>query len=224
MVGNSGLMPDYPPNQFVYSKMMAMQAANLQLTQPVQGQPVAGFQQAYSFGITYQAKGQEYKGVATCHVAPYYGGCTMAMTAAIAESSQWPSYSGWLPKVSQQIAATNGAAFGMRGIMQQNLRNSAAYAEAAKEYRNWSQQNWKEVTDYRNDVQDKQQQQFRENLGAVNTYSDPYNATTPVELSTQYKYYWMDQQGQILGTDDPGANPNQGSTGEWRQMGLSRKQ
>jgi hypothetical protein len=223
MVGNAGLMPDYPANQFVYTKMMALQPANLQLSQPSQGQAVIGFQYAYTYGVSYQVNGVMYKGVATCHIAPYYGGCTMAITAAISESSQWPSYASWLPKVSQQIAATNGAAFGMRGVMQQNLRNSVAYAEAAKEYRNWSQQKWQEVTDYRNAVQDKQQEQFRENLGAVNTYTNPYGNTPPVELSSQYKHYWMNQQGQILGTDNPGDNPNVGSTEEWRQMNTKQR-
>lgn len=223
MVGNAGLMPDYPANQFVYTKMMALRPVNLQLSQPVQAQPVHGFQYAYTYAVSYQVNAVMYKGVATCHIAPYYGGCTMAMTAAIAESNQWSSYASWLPKVSQQIAAINGAAFGMRGIMQQNLRNSVAYAEAAKEYRNWSQQKWQEVTDYRNAVNDKQQEQFRENLGAVNTYQNPYGSTPPVELSTQYKYYWMNRQGQILGTDNPGDNPNTGSTEEWRQMDAKKR-
>ncbi len=218
MVGNAGLMPDYPPANFVYEKMMAMRPVNLQLGTPQQAQAVSGFQYAYSFDVSYQLNGNSYRGVAVCHVAPYYGGCTMAMTAAIAESSQWPSYAAWLPQVSRQIAATNGAAFGMRGIMQQNLQNSMAYAEAAKAYRNWSAEKQQEVTDYRNAVNDKQQEQFRDNLGGVQRYNNPYESGSEVQLPAQYKYYWMDRQGKILGTDDAGVNPNNGSTGEWQKM------
>ena len=33
-----------------------------------------------------------------------------------------------------------------------------------------------------------------------------------------YKYYWRDRQGNMVGTDDPGTNPNTGSIGEWRGM------
>ncbi|MFT3981233.1 MAG: hypothetical protein QM687_12230 [Ferruginibacter sp.] len=218
MVGNAGFMPDYPPGQFVYEKMQALRPANLQVGQAQQASPVAGFQQAYSFPVSYQVNGQQYRGIATCHVAPYYGGCTMAMTAAIAESNQWNGYSSWLPAVSRQIAATNGAAFGMRGVMQQNLRNSMAYAQAAQAYRDWSAQKQQEVTDYRNAVNDKQNEQFRDNLGAVQRYNDPYNNGTEVQLGTQYKYYWMDRQGKILGTNDANVNPNDGGGGDWQQM------
>ncbi len=218
MVGNAGLMPDYPPASFIYEKMMAMRPANLQLGQPVQAAPVTGFQYAYAFDVHYQLNGKTYSGKAVCHVAPYYGGCTMAMTAAIAESSQWTSYASWLPAVAKQIAASNGAAFGMRGLMQQNLHNSMAYAEAAKAYREWSAQKQQEVTDYRNAVIDKQQEQFRDNLGGVQRYSNPYNSGTDVQLDNKYKYYWMNRQGQVLGTDNPGDNPNNGSTEEWMQM------
>ena len=33
-----------------------------------------------------------------------------------------------------------------------------------------------------------------------------------------HKYYWTDRQGRVVGTDDPSANPNMGSTSEWRKM------
>lgn len=218
MVGNAGLMPDYPPASFVYEKMMAMRPHNLRMGEPRQATAVHGFQYAYAFDISYELNGSSYQGEAVCHVAPYYGGSTMAMTAAIAAGNQWNSYASWLPAVSKQIAATNGAAFGMRGMMQQNLQNSMAFAAAAKSYREWSVQKQQELTDYRNAVTDKQQEQFRDNLGAVQRYNNPYSNGTEVQLTTQYQYYWMNRDGSIVGTNDPGENPNTGSTGDWQKM------
>jgi hypothetical protein len=218
MVGNAGILPDFPAASFVYEKMMAMRPQGLQLGEPRQSAPVAGFQYAYSFEVSYQLNGEPYRGIAICHVAPYYGGATMAMTAAISVATQWASYASWLPAVSRQVAASNGAAFGMRGLMQQNLRNSMDYAEAARAYRSWSAQTQKEVTDYRNAVNDKQQEQFRDNIGGVQRYNNPYSNGQEVQLSNQYKHYWINRQGQILGTDNPGVNPNTGSTEEWQKM------
>jgi hypothetical protein len=65
----------------------------------------------------------------------------MALTAALSTADQWGGYASWLPQVADQVSATNGAAFGMRGIMQQNLQNSKAFGEAARQYRDWSQKN-----------------------------------------------------------------------------------
>lgn len=218
MVGNSGLMPDYSPQQFIYDKMMAIRPEGLSIGEGRQAKPVTGFQYAWAYPVSYAVNGQPCQGLATCHVSPYYGGAVMAMTAALSEASQWPGYSNWLPLVAEQISAHNGAAFGMRGMMQQNLSNSTAYAEAARQYRDWSQKNWQQVTDDRNKVNDRQQREFRENLGGVQSYVNPYDDKRAVELSTQYKYYWIDQQGHVLGTNVPDANPNTGSTQDWRPM------
>lgn len=218
MVGNSGLFPNYTPGQFVYDKLMAIQPENLQVGQGTPCDPIAGFQLAYVFPVNYRVGAAPCQGLAKCHIAPYYGGQTMAMTAALSDATQWPGYSTWLPLVADQIAAHDGAAFGMRGVMQQNIDNSRAYAAAAKEYREWSQQNWQGVTDARNNSQDNQQKGFRENIGAVQTYSNPYDNGQPVELTTQYQYFWVSNKGTIMGSNDPSVNPNQGSTSEWKKM------
>lgn len=218
MVGNAGLFPNTVPGQYVYEKLMAIRPENLQVGQGQPATPIIGFQSAYVFPIAYSIGGVPCQGQATCHLAPYYGGVTMAMTAALSEASQWDGYRSWLPMVADQISAHDGAAFGMRGMMQQNINNSRAYAEASKKYREWSQQNWQAVTDDRNNTQDRQQKEFRENIGAVQTYSNPYDNGQPVELTTQYQYFWVDNKGTILGSNDPSVNPNQGSTSEWKQM------
>jgi hypothetical protein len=54
----------------------------------------------------------------------------------------------------------------------------------------------------------------RENLGGVQTFANPYGTSQPVELPTTHTYYWTDRQGRMVGTNDPSADPNVGSTGE----------
>lgn len=218
MVGNAGLPVNYPPARFVYEKLSALQPQNLQIGQPRQAAPIAGFAHAYQFDVTYSIGGVACRGVVKCHIAPAYDSAVMAMTAALSEASQWPGYASWLPLVAEQVSATNGAAFGRRGIMAQNLKNSTAYAEAARQYRDWSQRNWQQVTDERNASTDRRAYQVRENLGAVQTYVNPFGNSTPVQLPTTYNYYWTDRQGNFLGSNDPSANPNSGSTVEWKRM------
>ena len=188
MVGNAGLPVNYPPSQFVYEKLSALRPQNLQIGQPRQAAPIAGFAQAYQFDVTYSLRGMACRGTVKCHIFRAYDTAVMAMTAALSEASQWPGYASWLPLVAEQISATNGGAFGRRGIMAQNLKNSTAYAEAARQYRDWSQQNWQQVTDDRNASVDRRSFQVRENLGAVQTYVNPFGTSTPVQLPTTYKY------------------------------------
>ena len=167
MVGNAGLPPNYPPPNFVYEKLTAMQPQNLRLSPARQAAPVAGFARAYEFDVDYAVRGVPYHGIVKCHVTTAYDTAVMAMTGAIAQADQWPGYAPWLPLVADQLSARDGGAFGMRGIMAQNLNNSTAYAEAARQYRDWSQRNWQQVTNERNASQDKNNAAFRENLGGV---------------------------------------------------------
>lgn len=218
MVGNAGLPVNYPPGQFVYQKLMALRPENLQIGQPRPAAPITGFATAYQYDVVYSIRGVASRGIVKCHIAPAYDSAVMAMTAALSEASQWPGYASWLPLVADQISATNGAAFGRRGIMAQNLKNSTSYAEAARQYRDWSQRNWQQVADDRNASQDRRNFQVRENLGAVQTYVNPFSTGRQVQLPTTYKHYWTDSQGNVLGSNDPSANPNTGSTIEWKQM------
>jgi len=218
MVGNAGLPVNYPPGKFVYEKLSALRPENLQIGQARPVAPIAGFAHAYQFDVTYSIRGVPCRGTVKCQILPAYDSAVMAMTAALSEASQWQRYASWLPLVAEQISATNGAAFGRRGIMAQNLKNSTAFAEAARQYRDWSQRNWQQVTDDRNASVDRRAFQVRENLGGVQTYVNPFGTSTPVQLPTTYKYYWSDNQGNFLGSNDPSANPNTGSATEWKQM------
>lgn len=217
LVGNAGLPLNHPAARFAHDKLSSMRPQNLQLGPARQAAPASGFRQAVEFDVAYSAQGVAYRGVAKVSVAPAYDSATMAMTAALAPADQWAGYAAWLPQVAGQVAALNGAAFGMRGIMQQNLQNSVAFGEAARQYRDWSQKNWQGVTDQRNASIDRRNFAVRENLGGVQTFANPHG-TPPVEMPMTNKYYWADRQGNYVGTEDPGANPNDGSTGDWRRM------
>ena len=218
MVGNAGSPPNYPPARYAFERLSTMQVQNLQLGQPRQARPPAGFAQAFEFDVSYSSRGVAYRGVAKVSVAPAYDTATMAMTSALSTADQWSGYASWLPRVSEQIAANNGAAFGARGVMQQNLRNSVAFGEAAREYRDWSQKNWQKVTDERNASVERKNFGVRENLGGVQTFANPYAGSQSIELPTTSKYFWRDRQGNMVGTDNPSVNPNEGSTGDWRRM------
>jgi len=218
MVGNSGLMPDQTPYQYAYQTMMALQPENLRMSQGIAAQPIQGFNYAMGFDVNYYIQGAPCRGYLTCHVQPYYGGSVMAVTGACSDASQWDGYKNWLPMVSEQIAAIDGNAFGMSGLMAQNIENSKSYALAAQNYRAWSSKLQEQVTNNRYQSQDRQNEQFRENIGGVNTWNNPYEQDKNIEIQNKYNYYWMDAQGNILGTDDPGINPNQGSTTEWKAM------
>ena len=218
MVGNAGLPLNYPPAKFVTEKLMAIRPANLRIGQQSQASPSAGFSRAYQFDVSYTIGGAPCRGIVKCNVAPAYDSAVMAMTGALSDAGQWSMYASWLPMVADQVSATNGAAFGMRGIMAQNLQNSTAYAEASRRYREWSQRNWQQVTNDRNASEDRKIFHIRENLGGIQTYDNPYDSRTPFELPTNYQHFWVDRQGNILGTNDPSANPNTGSTGDWKKM------
>jgi hypothetical protein len=218
MVGNAGMPPGYPPDRYAYERLQALRPQGLQFSPPRRVQPAAGFAQAFEFDLAFGWRGLPFQGRCKVSVAPAYDSATLVLTAAFAEAGQWGRYREWLPDVAHQVAAIDGAAFGRRGLMQQNLRNSAAYGEAAQRYRDWSQKNWQAVVDDRNASQDRRNFAVRENLGGVQTYANPYGTSQRVELPTSHKYFWADRNGNMVGTNDATANPNTGSTGDWRRM------
>ena len=223
MVGNAGLPPNYPLERYVRERMAAVRPRDLQLGP---GRPAAarpGFDHAIQFDVTYTSqRGIASRGVATCHVAPAYDTALIVMIGAFSVDSQWSGYASWLPMSANQVAAIDGAAFGRRGIMSQNLRQSEEFGKAAQAYRDWSQQNWQGVTAQRDAADDRKNRDVREMLGSSKAYSNPYDASAPVELPLTYKYYWVNRHGTYVGTNDPSVNPNDGSTEEWKQMPLQR--
>jgi hypothetical protein len=223
LVGNAGMPPQYPAQQFVEEKLRSLGPQNLRVSGGRSAVPAAGFAQAVEFDVSYSIGGVPCRGVAKWHVAPAYDTATMAMTAALSESSQWPSYEHWLPGVAEQVQALDGGAFGARGVMAQNLANSTAYAETVRRHREASQALQREVADARDSSAARRNEEFREALGGVQTWNDPFGAERAYELPTTHSNYWIDRDGNVLGTDDPRADPNVGSTSEWRRMEALRR-
>lgn len=218
MVGNCGLPANYNPGQFVYEYLLKLQLHDLQMSQPRQVQPLPGCSIAYEFDCIYIAfNGIPCRGIAKCSIAYSYNLCTMVLTFAASHQSVWGSYAAWLPQVAARVEATNGAAFGMQGIMEQNIQIANAEGQQAREYRDRSQRLWEEVTRQRGESIDRQNFQFRENLGNVGTWTNPYGYPL-TELPSNYKYYWIDRQGHIYPTNDPSEKPNIGSTEDWARM------
>ena len=217
MVGNSGLPVNYNSWQFVYEKLMAMQPQQLQINPPRQAQPIAGYTVAYEFDYAYTFNGIPCRGLAKCSVAYSYNICTMVVTCAASHESQWAGYASWLPQVAEQFTVTNGGAFGISGVIQQNREIAIAEGQQAREYREWQQRTWGEVNRQRHESIERQNFHFRENLGNVGTWTNPYGYPL-AELPTSHQYYWINRQGQVYGTNDPSENPNIGSTQDWARM------
>lgn len=216
MVGNS-VMPHYHPGQFVYEKLLAMQPQNLQLSHPRPAQPVNGFSTAYEFDYMYVLNGIPWRGTATCSIAPSYDTCMMVMTCGASVEPHWYAYVSWLPQLAKLFQATNPNAFGRYGMMQQNLDISNAQGQMWQEYSQWSQDNWNGVVAQRQASQDRNNFHFRENLGNVQTFKNPYT-DRQVEMPANNSYYWVNERGETWGTNDPNENPNVGSNNRWVQM------
>jgi hypothetical protein len=107
----------------------------------------------------------------------------MVITCAASHDSQWVHYASWLPQVAGQDMATNGAAFGIQGIMAQNIEISQTEGQRQREYHEWSERTWQEVSRQRGESIDRQNFHFRENLGNVTTWTNPYGYPN-VELPT----------------------------------------
>src|SRR5882672_5899457 len=217
MTGNSGLPANYAPGQFLMDKLRQLQVQNVRTGPAAMARPMAGCSTAWQVDYTYSVNNVPCHGVAKVSVAPVYDMSTMVVTLAASQESQWAGYSSWLPELAEQIAALNGAAFGARGVMQQNLDNSINLGEQARKNRDWSASTWAEVNRGRAESQDRNNAQFRENLGAVQSYTNPYDSKK-VELPTTFSHYWVDRQGRVVGTNDPREDPNSGSTGQWSRM------
>lgn len=222
LVGNVGLPNGYNPGQFVYEKLAPLGLQGLRLGQPRPAQGVFGFPQAWDFDTEYSVNGAPCRGVARCSVAPNYDFCTMVMTWAASEASQWPSYASWLPDVASQVQVTNSAAFGAQGIAQQNLQNSIALGEQARRNREYSQQQWDETTRQRDESQARNNQDFREAMGAVQQYQNPYT-NQPIELPSSNQAYWVNlNTGQIVGDPNPSFDPRTASDTNWQPMKVNR--
>jgi hypothetical protein len=221
VTGNSGLPPGYPPVQFLQERLAHLVPHGLRFGPMTMAQPIAGCSVAFEAELTYHYQ-EPCRGKAKVSIAPSYDSATMVMTFAASTSAQWDGYSPWLPRVPELASARDGSAFGMSGVMAQNLSNSIELGRRAAANREWSARNWAATTRARSESQQRNQEQFREALGGVTTYTNPSGATD-LELPNTFQNYWIDEAGQVVGTNDPGENPNVGSTRTWTRLEPRRR-
>lgn len=218
LVGNAGLPLAYPPPQFVYEKLAQTGLQIVRFGPPRPAPGVFGFPYAWDFDVDYTVGGVPCRGVARCSVAPSYDFCTMVMTWAASELAQWPSYAPWLPQLAAQVEVTSPSAFGAAGLAQQNLANAIALGEQARRDREHAAQQWAEVTAQRGASVDAQHDAFRQELGGVRRYENPYDRRT-VDLPSGNAVYWVHAvTGQIVGDPSPTFDPRTPMDAAWQPM------
>jgi len=217
-VGLVGMMQPFTPDQFI---QYAMHMQQMPVTQILQGRavpPAPGCTSAGLFELTYQVRQYRCHGVATCNVALGYGQCNASMTLAAARVEAWDQYRAWLPQVAAEVGPAGAQTFMAGMLAADNLRNSVELGRHFQAVNDYTQRQWQNVTDQRAASDERRNFEFRENLGAVQTYVNPYDNGRIIELSSQYRFYWVSRNGQITGSDDPSFDPRVGSTDEWTQM------
>lgn len=217
-VGLSGMMYPMSPDQFV---AYALNMQQMQLTGILNGQqipPPPGCTQAGRFEITYAIGPTQCRGIVLSYVAVGYGQCNASITLAAAQVGSWPAYAQWLPQLAMEVGPAGSQTYGAGQIASDNLRQSMELGQKFHEVNDYTQQQWQQVTNERWASDERRNFEFRENLGGIQTYTNPYDNHRTVELSTQYRFYWVNRRGEIVGSDDPGYDPRVGSTDEWSQM------
>jgi hypothetical protein len=68
-----------------------------------------------------------------------------------------------------------------------------------------------------NESQDRISRNYSEYIRGVETYRNPYE-DRPIQLPSGYDGVWVNRSGEYLLSNQPGFNPNAGSTTEWRRM------
>jgi hypothetical protein len=99
----------------------------------------------------------------------------------------------------------------------QELRDQQRLGEQLRQHREQLRQAYQQVWDERQAALDARNFAFRESLGGIETYRDPYESRN-IELPVGYKDYWVNNKGEYLLSNDPSYNPSMGSTLEWKKM------
>ncbi|WP_026422118.1 hypothetical protein [Actinokineospora inagensis] len=217
-VGLVGLFQPFSPDQFVdYAmRMQGMPVAAWHSGRPIP--PPPGTTAAGLFEVTYVIGQVACHAVVVSHVTHGYGQCNASITMAAAQVPSWPAYREWLPDVAAQVAPAGSQTYGAGALARQNLNNSIALGERFHEVNDYSRRQWQGVVDQRWQSDERRNFEFREALGNVDTRVNPYDDNRPIELSTQYRFYWVNRQGEIRGSDDPNYDPRIGSTDDWTTM------
>ena len=220
MTGNCGFMPGYSPLQYAYEKLSTGSPA--QLGQPRPGQPVANFETALEVDYRYVVNNVPCVGIATVSYRQGYGQMDFVLTAGAAQEQYWPSFASWLPGLPKQFNVTNGAAWGARGIAQQNFQNSIQLGHQLEQQRTWSADLERQVTDQRWASDEQQQHGMGQVLSGQSWYADPYGQNPPVRMSDTPAVYWAHRDGRITSSDDPSFDPRTPMDSDWQPMSVQQ--
>jgi hypothetical protein len=105
--------------------------------------------------------------------------------------------------------------------MAQGIRNAGRLSDTitrnTEEIRKMSEDSYRRA----NESQDRISRSYSEYVRGVETYRNPYE-DRPVQLPSGYDGVWVSRSGEYLLSNQPGFDPNAGSTAEWRRMEKGR--
>ncbi len=103
----------------------------------------------------------------------------------------------------------------------QGVRDAGKLSEAISrntaEIRKMSEDSYRRA----NESQDRISRSYTEYIRGVETYRDPYGNRS-IQLPSGYDGVWANRSGEYVLSNQPGFNPNTGSTTEWRRIERSR--
>ncbi|MBA3776644.1 MAG: hypothetical protein H0X11_09420 [Betaproteobacteria bacterium] len=101
--------------------------------------------------------------------------------------------------------------------LKQMMRDSVVMGQKLAEYREHISKMRQQIYEDRIRSMDARNEAFREVLGGVENYKDPFQHQ-PVYLPAGYKEYWANSKGEYVLSEQTGYNPNVGATTEWRKI------
>jgi hypothetical protein len=101
--------------------------------------------------------------------------------------------------------------------LRQMQRDQAIIAQKLAAYRDHIARLSQQMYEQRMQANDARNEAFREVLGGVENYRDPYQPL-PVYLPAGYKEYWSNAKGEYILSDEWNYNPNVGTTEEWKKI------
>ena len=216
--GLVGLLQQFTPDQFMYYLLNLHQMQIIHVFQGERMQAAPGCTEAGRFEILYVTNSVAARGIATCQVATGYNQCNGSLILAASRQEVWEQYHAWLPEVAAQVTPAGPHTYMASLVAENDRRATHEFGQRLQETNEYIHNLHQQTVNERWASQDRQNFHFRENLGAVATYYNPYE-NQHVEIPTQYTYYWVNRQGRVYGTDDPREDPRVGSTDEWSQDG-----
>ncbi len=101
--------------------------------------------------------------------------------------------------------------------MAQGIRNAGRISDAVSRNSAEIQKMYEDSYRRANESQDRISRSYGESIRGVETYRDPYQ-DRPIQLPSGYDGVWANRSGEYVLSNQPGFDPNAGSTAEWRRI------